>query len=627
MKEGTTMKTIKIEGVMLDMVVGNIGNSEIFRSLDPSSFFEIANGAVLNQYDPDEIIIQMETPSDACFMIINGEVAILQKVAPDNEIVEIARRKPYDVIGEVGLLLNQPRMATVQAVQETQVLQFDTKHFKKMFQIPSFGQSISHFLAARLDQLSVRSFLPMYDPKQDHPTAQVIQLLPMDFIMRHNILPLRLEDNFLRIGFVHAPSVSDLRTLRRLLPGMPLTLAQITKELFDEILQTHAGVGEWEAPAEPIPPTATVVARKAAPRLNPLLKRMVAEGASDLHLSAGRVPRWRIDGDILTIQDAKTMGTEEVWEILNPAMDDRDRLEFKEHQDADFIYALPDDLRFRVNIFHERKGIGAAIRVIPSAILSIEQLGLPSVLKQLCEKPKGLALVTGPTGSGKSTTLAAMIDHVNKTRRVHIITLEDPIEFVHQEELALIHQRQVGHHTTTYARALCSALREDPDILLVGELRDRETIALALEAANTGSLVFGTLQTATAISTISRVIDFFPSDEQNHIRSSLADCLLGVVSQTLCKRIGGGRVAASEILIVDPAVRNLIHEDKTNQILSVMQTKKPQGNRILNEDLAQLVKGRKAGKRMDKVEYEEALSKTSDPEDLARRLGKPLPRG
>jgi twitching motility protein PilT len=246
--------------------------------------------------------------------------------------------------------------------------------------------------------------------------------------------------------------------------------------------------------------------------------------------------------------------------------------------------------------------------------MSFEQLGLPEALRTLCEQPKGLVLVTGPTGSGKSTTLAAMIDHINSTRELHILTLEDPIEFVHQEKSALITQREVGSHTTGFNRALRAALREDPDVLLVGEMRDLETIQLALEAANTGHLVFSTLHTASAVSTVDRVVDMFPADQQNQVRSSLAEILLGVVSQTLCRRIGGGRVAAVEILMVNHAVGNLIKEGKTNQLPSAMQTGRREGMRMLNDGLAELVK---AGT----VERDEALAGAVDKKDLERRLG------
>jgi twitching motility protein PilT len=262
--------------------------------------------------------------------------------------------------------------------------------------------------------------------------------------------------------------------------------------------------------------------------------------------------------------------------------------------------------------------VGSVFRQIPEKILTIEQLGLPAVVQQLCEYPKGLILVTGPTGSGKSTTLAAMIDHINRTRKSHIITLEDPVEFVHQNHMCLINQREIGPHTNSFARALRAALREDPDIVLVGEMRDLETVALALETANTGHLVFATLHTNTAISSVSRIIDLFPAEQQNQVRAVLADTLRGVVAQTLCRKIGGGRIAALEIMVSDISIASLIRDGKTQQILTAMQTGKSRGNKLLNEELTRLVTDKK-------IEQDEALAKAVDKPDLASRLGIKLP--
>ena len=264
---------------------------------------------------------------------------------------------------------------------------------------------------------------------------------------------------------------------------------------------------------------------------------MVSEGASDLHLSAGHKPRWRVDGDILTLEDGHLLGEEEVYTLFKPIMDQRNIDEFDAINDTDFAYAIEGLARFRCNLFRDRRGIGAVLRQIPSKILTMEQLGLPAAVEKLCHQPKGLVLVTGPTGSGKSTTLAAMMDYINKTRKSHVITLEDPVEFVHQSKQSLFNQREIGPHTESFSRALKAALREDPDIVLVGEMRDLETVHLALETANTGHLVYGTLHTATAISSIDRIIDMFPAGQQNQIRSILGESLKGVVSQTLLKKM------------------------------------------------------------------------------------------
>jgi twitching motility protein PilT len=345
------------------------------------------------------------------------------------------------------------------------------------------------------------------------------------------------------------------------------------------------------------------------------MKRAVAEGVSDLHLTAGLPPRWRLDGDIETLRGLSILGPSEVLDWLLPVMRPDIQEEFERTGDTDFAVALGDQARFRVNLFRDNHGVGSVLRQIPSTILTAEQLGLPEVVLNLASLPKGMVLVTGATGSGKSTTLAAMVDHLNRNRKQHIITLEDPIEFVHTSRKALVNQREVGVHTDSFHRALRAALRQDPDIVLVGELRDRETIELALEVANTGHLVMGTLHTTTAMGTVDRIIDIFPADQQSQIRTTLAEVLRGVVSQALCKRKGGGRVAAIEILVVNAAVANLIRKDNTTQIVSVMQTQRAAGNCLLNQALQTLVsEGR--------VDFEEAASKSIDKDDLARRCGR-----
>ena len=333
---------------------------------------------------------------------------------------------------------------------------------------------------------------------------------------------------------------------------------------------------------------------------------MVAAGASDLHLCVGSPPMIRKDGRIQTIDPAAAPLTpQDLSHLLAPIMPETNRKEFSERHDTDFAYEIAGLARFRANAFADRKGPGAVFRVIPEKILTAEQLGLSPAILQLCALNKGLVLVTGPTGSGKSTTLCAMIDHINKTRADHLITIEDPIEFVHQNNKCLINQREVRTHTSSFKDALRAALREDPDIILVGELRDLETIAIAIETAETGHLVFGTLHTTTAASTIDRIVDQFPSDRQAQIRVMLSESLRGVIAQNLCRKIGGGRVAALEVLIATGAVSNLIREGKTFQIPSMMQVGKNVGMVSLNDALLELVQ-----KKL--VAPDEALSKAVD---------------
>ena len=317
---------------------------------------------------------------------------------------------------------------------------------------------------------------------------------------------------------------------------------------------------------------------------------MVKTGASDLHLCVGSAPMVRKDGHMQPLDPAAApLSAQDVVQLLAPIIPEKNRKEYTERHDTDFAYEIAELARFRSNVFADRRGPGAVFRVIPSKILSAEQLGLSPHILNLCTLNKGLVLVTGPTGSGKSTTLCAMIDYINRTRQDHIITIEDPIEFVHDNQRCLINQREVRTHTDSFKDALRAALREDPDIILVGELRDLETVAIAIETAETGHLVFGTLHTTTAASTVDRVIDQFPSDRQAQIRIMLSESLKGVIAQTLCRKIGGGRVAAREILLTIPAVSNLIREGKTFQIPSIMQTNRKTGMVTLNDALMELV--------------------------------------
>lgn len=344
----------------------------------------------------------------------------------------------------------------------------------------------------------------------------------------------------------------------------------------------------------------------AFPLIDTLFHGMAQAGASDLHLCAGMPPLIRKDGKIQPLDRAGVPLTDEMLaRLLDPITPAPNRQEFAEASDTDFAYEIAGLARFRANLFADRNGRGAVFRVIPTKLLTAEQLGLSQAILTLCQLNKGLVLVTGPTGSGKSTTLSAMIDYINRTRHEHIITIEDPIEFVHQNQQCLINQREVRTHTESFKRALRAALREDPDIVLVGELRDLETVAIAIETAETGHLVFGTLHTTTAASTVDRIIDQFPTDRQAQVRVMLSESLRGVIAQTLCRKIGGGRVAALEVLIATHAVSNLIREGKTFQIPSTMQVGKAVGMVSLNDALLELV-----AKKV--VAPDEAYSKSVD---------------
>lgn len=319
-----------------------------------------------------------------------------------------------------------------------------------------------------------------------------------------------------------------------------------------------------------------------------LLGYMGQHRASDLHLGSGHVPMLRVDGDMVPLAGCPPIPGSRLEELLWSIAPERNREEWQACKDTDFAHET-DEARFRVNVFADRQGIGAVLRTIPNTIMTAEEMNLSPAILELCTLTKGLVLVTGPTGSGKSTTLAAMIDYVNRTRADHIITIEDPIEFVHPHKRCLVNQREVHVHTASFKQALRAALREDPDVILVGELRDLETVAIAIETAETGHLVFGTLHTNTAPATVDRIIDQFPPDRQEQIRMMLSDSLKGVIAQTLCKKIGGGRAAAHEVLICNSAISNLIREGKTFQIPSIMQTQRNLGMVTLNDSLFDLV--------------------------------------
>ncbi|MBX3465163.1 MAG: type IV pilus twitching motility protein PilT [Planctomycetes bacterium] len=348
-------------------------------------------------------------------------------------------------------------------------------------------------------------------------------------------------------------------------------------------------------------------------RTEDLLRGMVAMGASDLHIKAGSMPGFRIDGEVRQQEQFGRLTPDVTADLARQIMSPDQWQRFEAEKDIDFSFAVRDLARFRVNCLHQRNAVGMVVRQIPDSIPDHRQLGLPQVCLDLAAKPRGLVLVTGPTGSGKSTTLAAMIDYINQTEHGHILTMEDPLEFVHPDKNCFVTQRQIGQDCGSFREGLRRALRQDPDVILIGEMRDLETISMAISAAETGHLVFGTLHTTSAISTVDRIVDVFPTDAQQQVRVQLAGTLQGVISQTLVARTGGGRVAVREILVATDAVRSLIREAKSAQILNLMQTGKQFGMTTLEDELLRLHgEGSIAG--------EDAVAKANRPDDVRRRL-------
>jgi twitching motility protein PilT len=353
--------------------------------------------------------------------------------------------------------------------------------------------------------------------------------------------------------------------------------------------------------------------------LRVLLQEMIQKGASDLHVTVGEKPKIRVDGDLTNSQVNHVLTPKDTLQLAYSILTENQKKRFETEDELDFSFGVQNLSRFRGNVYKQRGCVAMAIRQIPYEITSIEKLGLPPVLNKLSERPRGLVLVTGPTGSGKSTTLAAMVDKINRERKAHIITIEDPIEFIHRHQGCMVNQREVGADTRSFAAALKYALRQDPDVILIGEMRDLETIGAALTIAETGHLVLATLHTNSAAESINRMIDAFPSHQQGQIRAQLAFVLEGVITQTLLPRAKGrGRVAAAEIMICTPAIRSVIRDDKIHQIYSLMQAGKKHGMQTLNDALASLY-------MRGEVTLEEALKRSSDPTELLRSVGEPVP--
>ena len=609
------MSKAALDPQVLERLVKALHGSQIFAKVPEEALRSFASNAQIRRFKEKTVVVSQGEASDAFFVILQGQAAVTVEHAATKIHAEVARLKAFDCFGEMGLLLEKPRTATVTAVEPVVAARFGAKTFAGTFlHVPMFGLAVSQALAQRLDEMSRSVPLPIHDLEKSPPEESAQGVLAMDFVQRHRVLPISVQGCHLTVGFAEDVKKELIDRIREMVSGLEVRPVRIDAVAFEKLMGSRAFAEGWSRGEKTtmeglsVPDTG-----KHNPKLDSLLNRMVSEGASDLHLCAGLRPRWRLDGDLPTLTDAPILGPQDVFDLLEPVMEERHLETFNACKDVDFAYAIPELARFRVNMFQDARGAGAVLRRVPNKILSLEQLRLPHFLKDLCEHPKGLVLVTGPTGSGKSTTLAAMIDYINRTFSRHIITLEDPIEFVHDNRVALVNQREIGSHTESFASALRAALREDPDIVLVGEMRDLETVALALEVANTGHLVFGTLHTSTAISTVDRIIELFPAGEQHQVRGTLAAVLRGVVSQCLCKKVGGGRVAALEVLIVSPAIANLVREGKAHQMTNLMLTGRKQGNMLLNVELARLV-------NEDVIEYDEALSKAVDKADLMKRM-------
>ena len=602
------MKKVTVDAALADWIRTALAACDIFSGLSPELLSNLQARAELWALETGEVRATENSRAEHFYLVVEGQLDVVVGG------VAVAQVSSGMTAGEMGILLDEPRSATLSARVATSVVAFSARDTANLIEkLPGFGASIARALAKRLKNANQRIPMPLYEGDASHPDPAALSLLPFTFVRRHRVLPLKMEGNRLLLGCVADPTPELLQNVQSHIPSFELVPVRIPGNALEAALSASSAA----LPVLPPPPAVVHTPSGPVPPLVPLLRRMIAEGASDLHLTAKQPPWWRTSGDLKIIPETEVLGPRTVLDMLLPVMDERARTTFEAENDVDFAYPVEGLARFRVNMFKDDSGIGAVLRQIPSKILTFEQLGLPPAIARMCDQPRGLVLVTGPTGSGKSTTLAAMIDYINRHRQAHILTMEDPVEFVHQSQKSLVNQREVGTHTKSFARALKAALREDPDIVLVGELRDRETVHLALETANTGHLVFATLHTNTAASTIDRIVDLFPAEMHGAVRSGLAESLRGVICQTLCKRIGGGRIAALEVLVSTPAINHLIRDGRTFQIPGTMQTGKAVGMQLLNEELAQLVRNKK-------VDAEEALARSVDKDDLAKRIGRPV---
>lgn len=596
------MKVLEKNEELIKHAFEVFNDNDFLRPLNQSQRLQIiTKAAIFEQYDDGEYIVKLGDPSDFLFIIVTGTVSVL--VGEGDEQFEVNRMSEGQMLGEMAVILEDKRTATIAASGEVVILKLASVVFKKVLSaIPEAGLSMMKILCERLKKASKPPIHRDMTANAAIPPVDVLNLLPLAFMQRHRVIPVKKRGDSLILGYLDHIDDALSEKLARMIPALKVEPALMDAAFYNKVMQGYSGEN-----------VAKDAVGSGVKHINDLLKRLVQEGGSDLHLSAGQKPRWRIDGSIRVIGGYNELSENEVFDLLKPIMRKSSVENFEKTGDEDFAYSMDEQSRFRINLLKDNNGVSAVFRHIPNTIFSLQDLGMPDILRRWAEMPKGLVLVTGPTGSGKSTTLAAMIDHINRTKECHILTIEDPIEFVHKSKSSLVNQREVNVHTQTFSRALKAALREDPDVVLVGEMRDLETISMAVETANTGHLVLATLHTSTAMSTVNRIVDQFPAESQEQIRTALADNLIGVCCQTLCKKVGGGRVAALEVLAMDYAMGNMIREGKTHMLASAMITGSAKGNKLLNDDLVRLVK-------CGKITKQEAYSHCVDLADMQRKL-------
>ncbi len=575
--------------------------SPLFHGLSAEQQAQAYEHAQVVRFEDAEALTLQGEGSDRFFLMIEGTASVFLDQSSGQQPFMLARLEPPESVGEVGVLLETPRSASVVAVNAVLALEFTSEAFHEMLlEMPYFGLVMCRTLATRLRRANRRLPVPEAS-EEERPSPELVRLLPAGLLLRHRVLPLELQGTTLVVGCVDEPETPAINAIREKLPGLTLRTVRISNGLFNEVLRGVGGVGGNEA--EPTPRDTT--------QLDALLRRALEEGASDLHLAARHCPRWRIQGEVLPLDDLEPLGPEEVLELVAPLMSDHDREIFEARQDVDFAYELAEG-RFRVHVYREARGLSAVFRPIPSQRLTVAQLGLPASVEPLTRLREGLIVVYGPARSGKSTTLAAIVDAINRRRAVHILTIEEPVEFAHQSARALVNQRSVGPHAPSFAAALRAATREDPDVIMVSSLPDAECVGLAIDAARRGHLVLASVEARSAVQAIEQLLDGAPESAARR-RDQLADCLRAALGQMLLPRAQSvGRVPACELLLADEGVATLIRAGDTKRLRDAM-SRGDGDSQLFDEDLARLV-------ATSAVELEEALRVAHAPADLERRI-------
>lgn len=608
-----------------------IAQSTLFRSLSNTDREIVLTHATLHEYSPNEVIISEGEVADSFYLILQGEAAVTVSISAVENPIELGRILPPNIVGEMALLLGNRRSATVVAIDPTLTLRFHQAAFELMLDgIQGFGRQLSILLADRLANTSRRVPLPEIEKeKLGAIDPNTLRKLPTPFILRHRVLPLQFQNNLITLGCVDDPTPTIFQAIQRLLPGTQIRPFRISHETFTTALRSHGLLDrttsqELQLPQDPpvivgvlpsqdelpVPQTAMEVKAQVA-KILPLLQRVIAEGASDLYLSAQEKPRWRIGFQLYTIEDYRKLRPLEAYHLLSGLIPHPRQEEFETHHHIDFSCTIPELARFRINLFRSERGINAVLRSIPLVPPTPEQLLFPKPLLNLLKLREGMLLFGGGPGSGKTTTIASMVHAINLSRRVHVLTLEDPIEYFHESQQSLIHHREIGSHAKSMADALRAARREAPDVLVIGHLNDAESISLAMDAARNGCLVLAGTPTRGSARTILRILEQYSAEQQPFIRRSLSEVLRCVVSQALCHRMQGGRIAAFEFLHMDPHTAASLRSDKVSDMIKSL-TERP-GNLSLHTHLIQLV-------HAGQIAPEEAFAHAIDPKALEAQL-------